>query len=109
MLHHKQLPKSFWAEDLSVAMHVRNRVATRGLRHNTTPYEIVVYREKPDLSYLCVFGSRCWYNLRRPDVDKLDPRAREAIMNGCAHGNQGYKLWDAAEQKVVILRDVRFD
>ena len=108
MLHHKQLPKTLWAEALSVAMHVRNRVTTRGLPYNTTPYEIV-YGKKPNLSYLRVFGSRCWYNLRRPDVDKLDPRALEAIMIGYARGSQGYKLWDTAEQKVIVSRDVRFD
>jgi hypothetical protein len=111
MLHHKNhksLPKEFWAEELSVARHVRNRVTTRALPQNTTPYE-VVYDKKPNLSYLRLFGSRCWYNMRRPNVGRLDPRACEAIMIGYARGSQGYKLWDVAESKVVVSRDVKFD
>ena len=108
MLHQKQMEKKFWAEALAVAVHVRNRVTTRGLSPTTTPYE-VMFGKKPNMSYLRVFGSRCWYNLRRPNVDKLDPRAREAVMIGYARGIQGYKLWDVAEQKVVATRDVRFD
>ena len=108
MLHHKELPKSLWAEALSVATHVRNRVTTRGLSSKTTPYEILFGR-KPNLSYLRVFGCRCWYNVRKPGVDKLDRRAREAIMVGYARGSRGYKLWDAADSKMVTSRDVRFD
>ena len=108
MLQHKNLPKKFWAEALSVSMHVRNRVTTRGLDAKTTPYEMMFVR-KPNMSYLRVFGSRCWYNVSKPHVDKLDPRAREAIMIGYARGIRGYKLWDISNEKVVTSRDVRFD
>ena len=58
MLHHKGLEKHFWAEALAVAVHVRNRVTTRGLRSTTTPYQLMFDR-KPNLSYLRVSGSRC--------------------------------------------------
>ena len=108
MLNHKKLPKEFWAEALNVAVHVRNRVTTRGLGSHTTPYE-VLFDRKPNLAYLRVFGCRCWYNLRKSQVDKLDPRAREAVMIGYARGVRGYKLWDVAECKVVVSRDVQFD
>lgn len=108
MLHHKSLPKLFWAEALCTAMHVRNRVTTRGLGARTTPYE-VLFQRKPNLSYLRVFGSTCWYTLPRDNVDKLDPRAREAIMIGYARGSRGYKLWDVVDGKVVVSRDVGFD
>ena len=108
MLHHKDLPKHFWAEALSVAVHVRNRVTTRGVSSQTTPYEIMFGR-KPNLAHVRVFGSRCWYYLGMQKVDKLDKRAREAIMVGYARGPRGYKLWDLADGKVVVSRDVRFD
>jgi hypothetical protein len=108
MLYHKQMPKRFWAEALSVATHVRNRVTTRGLRADVTPFELL-YKRKPNMSYFRVFGSKCWYNLRRPEVDKLDPRAREALMIGYARGIRGYKLWDVTDHKVVVSRDVQFN
>ena len=42
-------------------------------------------------------------------VDKLDKRAREAIMVRYAREPRGYKLRDVAEVKIVVSRDVRFD
>ena len=108
MLHHKDLPKSFWAEALNTAAYVRNRVTTRGLSAKTTPYEVLFHR-KPNLSHLRVFGCRCWYTVPRGDVDKLDKRARASIMIGYARGSRGYKLWDVEDGKVVVSRDVKFD
>ena len=108
MLHQKGLPKSFWAEALNTAVHIRNRVTTRGLSSKTTPFE-VLFGRKPNLSYLRVFGSRCWYTIFRRDIDKLDSRAHEGIMIGYARGIRGYKIWDLKEEKVVATRDVRFD
>ena len=37
MLHHKSLPKHFWAEALSTAFYVVNRVTSRSLPPDTTP------------------------------------------------------------------------
>ena len=108
MLHAKQVPKSFWAEALNVAVHIRNRVTSHSLPSRTTPYEILFGR-KPNLSYLRVFGSRCWYTQDKAAIDKLDKRAREAIMIGYARGSRGYKLWDIEKKKPVVSRDVRFD
>ena len=108
MLHHKSLPKHFWAEALAVAVYVRNRVTSRGLPGNTTPFE-VWNSSKPNLSHLRVFGSKCWYTVPKEHRRKLDARAKEAILIGYARGSKGYKLWNAKERKVVVSRDVRFD
>jgi len=81
MLHDKNVPKEFWAEALQVACHVRNRVTTRGLSSSTTPFE-VMFGSKPNLSYLRVFGSRCWYTLQGEKTNKLDARANEAMLIG---------------------------
>ena len=72
MMHHKNLPKKFWADALSVAVSVRNRVTTCGHNVETTPYEMMLGR-KPNMSYPRVIGSGCWYNVSKAHVDKLDP------------------------------------
>lgn len=108
MLHYKSIPKRFWAEALSVAVYIRNRVTTRGLSGNVTPFEMWNGR-KPNLNHLRVFGSRCWYTVRTTLPSKLDARAREAILIGYARRTQGYKLWDESKKKVVVSRDVKFD
>ena len=107
MLHEMNLPKKFWAEAVSVATHVRNRVTGKTLGPNITPYE-VMFNCKPNLSYLREFGCKCFYHVRKELTDKLDERARQAIMIGYARGIRGYKLWDIVEEKVVVSRDVRF-
>ena len=108
MLHHKSMDKKYWAEALSTACYIRNRVTSRGIPSNTTPYEIFK-GTKPKLSHLRVFGSRCWYAAPRELVRKLDSRANEAIFLGYATQSKAYKLWDARNCKIVISRNVVFD
>ena len=108
MLHHKHLENKFWAEALSTACYIRNRVTTRGIPTTNTPYELWK-GVKPDLSLLRVFGSRCWYATPKHKVHKLDSRANDAIMMGYAANTKAYRLWDTAKHKMVISRDVVFD
>lgn len=108
MFHQNTLPKTFWAEALSVAAHVHNRVTTCGLNCNTTPFQVLFGRHL-NMSYLRVFGFRCWYTVQKSDVDKLDPCAREAIMIRYARLIWGYQLWDTEQHKVVVSLYFRFD
>ena len=103
MLHHKGIHKSFWAEALSTAVYIRNRVTSRGLPTDITPHHIWMDRA-PDLGHTRVFGSRCWYVLPSVKTKKLDPRAREAIMIGYSTCSKAYKLWDDELKKVIISR-----
>ena len=108
MLHHKNVAKHFWAEAINVAMYIRNRVTSRGIPSNVTPYQLWTGK-KPNLEHLRVFGSKCWYTIRENGLRKLDERAREAIFIGYTQRSGGYKLWDISNLKVVVSRDVRFD
>ena len=108
MLHEKSLPKKFWAEALATAVYVRNRVTSRSLPSNITPYHIW-FGKAPDLSHMRVFGSQCWYVLPKKDVKKLDARTREARMMGYSSQSKGYKLWDENAGKFVVSRDVIFN
>lgn len=71
MMHHKDVTKTFWAESLSVSVHVRDRVTVRGLSFSTTPYQLM-YSSKPYVIHLREFGCRCWYKFRSQGSDKLD-------------------------------------
>ena len=108
MLHHKDIGKEFWAEALDTAVYVRNRVTSRGLPPNTTPHHLW-HDEKPDISHLRVFGSKCWYIIPKENLKKLDCRASEAMLLGYAKSKKAYKLWDTSANKVVLSRDVLFD
>ena len=108
MLRHKKLPNKFWAEALNVAVYVRNRVTSKALPSNVTPFELL-HGKKPDVSNLRVFGSRCWYKVVDHKLKKLEERAVEARFIGYTSGSHGYKLWDSEKRKVIVSRDVRFD
>ena len=103
MLHHKSLPKHFWAEALATAVYVRNRVTSRSLPSNITPYHLW-FGKVPDLSHMRVFGSQCWYVLPKKHVQKLDARTREALMMGYSTQSKGYKLWDENANKFFLCR-----
>eukprot|EP00171_Calliarthron_tuberculosum_P001057 IDg1057t1 len=54
MLHHKGIDKKFWAEAISTAVYIRNRVTSRALPSNTTPHHIW-HNSVPNVSHLRVF------------------------------------------------------
>ncbi len=108
MLSSRQVGKKFWAEALATAVYVRNRVTSRALPINTTPYHHWMGKV-PNLSHFRVFGSKCWYVVPRKNVRKLDPRSNEGMFIGYSTQSKGYKIWDPAFNKIVVSRDVRFD
>ena len=108
MLHHKRVSHEFWAEALSTATYIRNRVTSRGLPPNTTPF-LLWFGRKPNVSHLRVFGSKCWYKVPDAKLRNLDSRACDAVMIGYASNHKAYKLWDVNKNEVVVSRDVLFD
>ena len=108
LLHTAKLDKKFWAEALSTAVYIRNRVISRSLPINTTPHQLWI-GTPPDLSHLRVFGCKCWYVTPKTKVRKLDPRSKEGLMMGYSTQNKGYKVWDTNSSTLVVSRDVTFD
>ncbi len=92
MLLQQNISNEFWAEALSTAAYIRNRVTSKSVDKNTTPFHFW-YGKPPDEAHLRVFGSRCWYKINAPGVDSLASRAKEAIMLGYATNQKTYKLW----------------
>ena len=108
MMEHMSVPKRFWAEVLSTAVYIRNRVTSRALPSNLTPHHIWK-KSTPTVSHLRVFGCKCWYTLPSAKVKKLDARANSAIFVGYAEHSKAYKIIDIESGKVVVSRDVTFD
>jgi transposase InsO family protein len=57
MLKHLDVDKRWWAEAVSTACYMKNRVTTSGLPDKTTPHEIW-NGARPNVSHLRVFGSK---------------------------------------------------
>lgn len=107
MLQTASLEKSFWAEALSTAVYIRNRVLSRSLPEHITPHHRW-FHKPPNISHVRVFGCQCWYVVPKKDVKKLDPRSREGVMVGYSSQSKGYKIWDTGFKKFVLSRDVTF-
>jgi hypothetical protein len=107
MLKHMDCEKKWWAEAVTTACYVKNRVTTVGLPSNTTPYAIW-FGARPNVSHLRVFGAKCWYVTPKAQRDKLDDRSREGMMLGYSATQKGNKIWDESLNRAVISRDVTF-
>ncbi|KAG2810460.1 hypothetical protein PC113_g23763 [Phytophthora cactorum] len=93
MLHHAKLAKFFWAEAAMTAIYVKNRLPSPKIEHKT-PFEIV-YKSKPSVKHMRVFGCRTYILTPKEKRLKWDPKARAGLFLGY--------------EEVVISRDVNFD
>ena len=105
MLSNAGLGKEFWAEAVTYAGHLINRLPS-GAIGGKTPLEKWSGEPAKDYDSLHVFGSTAYYHVKE---SKLDPRAKKAIFVGITSGVKGYKLWCPDSKKIIYSRDVTFD
>ena len=106
MLAESKLTKSFWAEAIATAVFLSNRSPKESL-NGATPEECWT-GEKPDLSFLKVFGSKAYSYVPSQFRSKLEPKTRPCIMVGYCQNQKGYRLWDPQQEKVISARDPVF-
>lgn len=95
------LDKSFWGEAVLTATYLINRIPTKAIKTNKTPYEMW-YGHKPQLKFLMVFGSTVYVHLKiRPD--KFDKKSIKGIFVG--YEQNGYKLWNVEMARFITARD----
>ncbi|KAG2964870.1 hypothetical protein PC120_g27323 [Phytophthora cactorum] len=80
MLHHAKLDKCFWAEAAMTAIYVKNRLPSPKIEHKT-PFEIV-YKSKPSVKHMRVFGCRTYILTPKEKRLKWDPKARAGLFLG---------------------------
>ncbi|KAG3048663.1 hypothetical protein PC122_g23768 [Phytophthora cactorum] len=107
MLHHAKLDKCFWAEAAMTAIYVKNRLPSPKIEHKT-PFEIV-YKSKPSVKHMRVFGCRTYILTPKEKRLKWDPKARAGLFLGYEEVSKAYRLYDIEAGQVGISRDVNFD
>ena len=105
MLSNAGLDKKFWAEAVTYAGHLINRLPTVA-NDGKTPMEVWSGKPATDYHYLHIFGCPAYYHVRE---SKLDPRAKKAIFMGFSDGVKGFRLWCPDTRKTIVSRDVTFD
>ncbi|KAH9717385.1 hypothetical protein KPL71_021793 [Citrus sinensis] len=110
MLSNAGLDKKFWAEAVSYASHLVNRLPSAAIG-GKTPMEMWSGKHAQDYDSIRIFGCPAYYHVKD---GKLDPRAIKAIFVGFKGGVKGFKLWDLEDKKVEnktkdVLQQVEFD
>ncbi|KAK8923921.1 hypothetical protein KSP39_PZI019707 [Platanthera zijinensis] len=106
-LHAKGIPMSFWAKGMVCAAYVINRMPLSP-NNMKSPYELV-FKEKPSVEHLRVFGSTCYVHVPDTLRTKLDVKARKLVFVGYDERKKGWKCMDPETRRFVVSRDVVFD
>ena len=80
ILNEYNLPLYFWAEAINTSYYISNRIFKRPIL-NKTPYKLWNNR-KPRISYLRVFGYKCFILNAKDNLEKFDFKADEGIFLG---------------------------
>ncbi|KAG6386087.1 hypothetical protein SASPL_154974 [Salvia splendens] len=105
MLSNAGLDRKFWAEAITYAQHIVNRLPCSAI-DGKTPLEVWSGKPATDYDSLRIFGSIAYYHVTE---SKLDPRAKKALFMGYSAGVKGYRLWCLESKKTIVSRDVTFD
>ncbi len=106
MMEHAGVDRSFWAEAVSTACYLSNRLPTTMTK--VTPYERW-YRRKPNVEHLKVWGCVGYALKTGPEKKKMTSKVRKLRFVGYDSYNKGaYRMWDEEQKRLYIRRDVKF-
>ncbi|GJQ90116.1 retrovirus-related pol polyprotein from transposon TNT 1-94 [Tanacetum coccineum] len=98
VLADSKLPTTFWAEAVSTAYYVQNRVLIVK-PHNKTPYEI--YRGfKPSLSFMRPFGCHVIVLNTLDNLGKFDGKSDEGFFVGYSLSSKAFSVYNIRTKKV---------
>jgi hypothetical protein len=107
MLLNARLPESYWFDALQHAVHIHNVTPTRALK-NLTPEE-AWSSNKPDISSLCVFGSRVFVHIPDKQCSKLGAKSLECTLLGYMPQRNAYRLVHCPLKQFLELHNIVFD
>ncbi|GJU49777.1 retrovirus-related pol polyprotein from transposon TNT 1-94 [Tanacetum coccineum] len=96
-----------WAAAVVTACYTQNRSLIH-TRHNKTPYELV-HDNKPDLSFLQVFGTLCYPTNDSEALGKLQAKADIGIFVGYAPSRKGFLIYNKRTHRIMETIHVTFD
>ncbi|KAK2965361.1 hypothetical protein RJ640_013824 [Escallonia rubra] len=107
LLFQMKVPKPFWADAISTACFLINRMPSTVL-HGDVPYS-VLFPTKPLFPVEPrIFGSTCFVRDVRPHLTKLDPKALKCVFLGYSRLQKGYRCYSPDLHKYLVSTDVVF-
>ncbi|GJS16133.1 putative ribonuclease H-like domain-containing protein [Tanacetum coccineum] len=106
MLADSLLPITFWAEAVSTACYVQNRVLLTK-PHNKTPYELLIGRP-PIISFMRPFGCPVTILNTLDHLGKFDGKADEGFLVGYSLNSKAFRVFSSRTRKVEENLHVTF-
>jgi hypothetical protein len=107
MLEEYKMSERFWLEVVNTACHAINQLYLHRLFKKTS-YELLT-GNKPNVSYFCVFGSKCYILVKRGRHSKFAPKAVEGFLLGYDSNTKAYRVFNKSPCLVEVTSDVVFD
>ncbi|CAA7051267.1 unnamed protein product [Microthlaspi erraticum] len=107
LLHHAQIPNTFWSYAFSTAVYLINRMPTPTLSLQS-PFSMI-FGFDPNYSKLKIFGCLCFPWLRPYRSHKLEPRSTSCVFLGYSLTQSAYLCFDPLTNRLFVSRHVRFD
>ncbi|CAK9816510.1 Retrovirus-related Pol polyprotein from transposon TNT 1-94 [Anthophora quadrimaculata] len=100
------LPKRFWAEAVTTAAYIKNRVCHTAI-NDKVPLAVWIERT-PSVRHLKVYGCLAYARLPEQGRRKLNDRAVECIFVGYATQTRGYRLWYPQKDDIITTKHAKF-
>jgi hypothetical protein len=106
MLDEHRTPRRFWADAISTACYIFNRIFLRSIL-NLIPFELL-FRCKSSISHLRPFGCKCII-LKYGNLDKFESHSSDGILLGYTPHGRSYRVFNLETNTLVQSYDITFD
>jgi hypothetical protein len=107
MMNERNIPQTYWVEEIHAVVHIINKSHLRP-HSDKTPYELWFGRPA-SIKHFKVFGSKCYIKNNDENIGKYDDRADEGIFLGYATNSKGYICYNKRLHKLVDCIDTKVD
>ncbi|RVW90282.1 Retrovirus-related Pol polyprotein from transposon RE1 [Vitis vinifera] len=102
-----KVPKQFWADAVSTACFLINRMPIVVLKGDI-PYKVIHPQKSLFPIEPRIFGCTCYVRDTRPSLTKLDPKALKCVFLGYSRLQKGYRYFLTDLNKYLVSTDVVF-
>ena len=103
MIKGKNISNGFWAEEISIAVYLKN-ISPNKCLDIKTPFE-ALYGFKLAVHHLRVFGSKYFGQIPKEDRNKFNAKAIKCIFVGYRYDFKAYKMFNPSTHKVFVGKD----
>ncbi|RVW41005.1 Retrovirus-related Pol polyprotein from transposon TNT 1-94 [Vitis vinifera] len=107
LMFQMKVPKQFWADAVSTACFLINRMPTVVLKGDI-PYKAIHPQKSLFPLAPRIFGCTCYVRDTRPFVTKLDPKALQCVFLGYSRLQKGYRCFSPNLNKYLVSTDIVF-